>query len=49
MLQEILVKKKKQEEMRREKQQRQVLHKIKDIFVDAFYVENFDRKDPIIS
>ena len=48
-LQETLAKKKKQEELRREYQQKKVLHDVKDIFVEAFDVQNFDGQAPIIS
>lgn len=48
-LQEILVKKKRQEELRREHQQKQVLHDVKDIFVEALDIKKIDGKAPIIS
>ena len=44
LLQEILAKKKRQEKLRREHQQKKVFHYVKDIFVEAFDIQNFDGK-----
>lgn len=49
ILQDLLVRKKNQEEIRRELQQRQVLHENKDIFLEAFDMENLDENSPIIA
>lgn len=48
ILQDPLKRKKKQEELRREHHQRQVLHEIKDVFVDAFDIHDVNEKNPII-
>ena len=48
LLQEFLAKRKREEEIRRENKQKQVLHDVKHIFVDAFEISNFDEGAPII-
>lgn len=48
ILQDVLAKKTKQEEMKRECQQRFVLHKVKDICIDAFDIQGINEKAPLI-
>lgn len=47
-LQILLSCKEKQEQQRREKKRRQVLHTIKDIFIDAFGITNVNNQHTIL-
>ena len=47
-MQEALERKKNQEILRKEDKQRQALHEIKDIFLDAFILQTPDESKPIL-
>lgn len=47
-LKTLLSRKAKQEKMRREKKRRQVLHSVKDIFVDTFEITDSNNQNKIL-